>query len=65
MSTGLSRYPESLIEARTEELKSRFYSLMNNAVFKEAISLGTNQVARVNARFELTSSMLEEVFSDH
>ncbi|WP_411960855.1 DUF262 domain-containing protein [Pseudomonas mandelii] len=64
MSTGLSYYPESLVEARAEELKSSFYSLMGNFVFKEAISLGTNQLVRVSARFKLTKEMLKEVLGD-
>lgn len=64
MSTGLSRYPESLVEAHTEELHSGFYSLMENSVFREAISLGTNQVARVSSRFDLANQMLEEILGD-
>ncbi|MNJ66326.1 hypothetical protein D3C77_623940 [compost metagenome] len=64
MSTGLSRYPESLVEAHAEELHGGFYTLMENPKFREAISLGTNQVARVSSRFELTRKMLEEVFGD-
>lgn len=64
MSTGLSRYPESLVEAHAEELHGGFYTLMENPKFREAISLGTNQVARVSSRFELTREMLEEVLGD-
>lgn len=65
MSTGLSRYPETLIEAHKEELHDGFYTLMNNSVFREAISLGTNQVARINVRFELATNMLKEVLNDY
>ncbi|GFZ60363.1 hypothetical protein PSE10A_28740 [Pseudomonas amygdali pv. eriobotryae] len=65
MSIGLSRYPESLIEANIEELRVAFYNLMKNGIFREAISLGTNQVNRVNARFKLAKTMLEEVLGDY
>jgi hypothetical protein len=64
MSTGLSRYPESLVEANKEEIHSGFYTLMKDSVFREAISLGTNQVARVSSRFDLTKKMLEEILGD-
>lgn len=65
MSIGLSRYPESLVEANTEALRSGFYKLMKNINFREAISLGTNQVNRVSTRFKLADEMLEGVLSDH
>ena len=65
MSIGLSRYAESVVEANIEELRTGFYSLMKNASFREAISLGTNQVNRVNARFKLANTMLGEILGDH
>jgi hypothetical protein len=64
MSTGLSRYPESLVEANKQEVKDSFYELLSNDKFNEAISLGTNQVSRVRNRFKLARSMFEEVLGD-
>lgn len=61
MSTGLSCYSETLIEARAGDLQAAFYTLMADESFNEAISLGTNQVSRVRTRFELTNYMLREV----
>lgn len=65
MSTGLSFYPEHLVEARVEDLKKVFYPLLNDYSFGESISLGTNQVNRVRHRFAKTQEMLKEVFGDH
>lgn len=64
MSTGLSRYSEPLIEARKNELQRSFYELLQGYAFNEAISLGTNQVSRVNSRFDLAGRMFKEVLGD-
>ena len=64
MSTGLCRYSEPLIEANREQLQQALYKLFKNSVFNDAISLGTNQVSRVNDRFRLVSGMLKEVLGD-
>ena len=65
MSTGLSRYPEHLVEARVELLKVAFYKLLDDEDFKASITLGTNHVERVNTRFSKTNEMLREVFNDY
>ncbi len=65
MSTGLSRYPEHLVEARVEPLKEAFYELLNDEDFLASITLGTNQMNRVYTRFEKTNKMLQEVFDDY
>lgn len=65
MSTGLSRYPEHLVEARVERLKDSFYELLDDDEFSASITLGTNQVNRVMVRFAKTNEMLQEVFDDY
>ena len=65
MSLGLSRYPEQLVEGRVEQLKEAFYELLDDEMFNGSISLGTNQVERVNTRFSKTNEMLREVFNDN
>ena len=65
MSTGLSHYPEHLVEARAEKLKKAFYLLLQDGSFIESITLGTNQVNRVKYRFSQTTEMFKEVFGDH
>ena len=62
MATGLSRYSENLVKERSEALKDAFYSLMENTVFEEAITLGTGHPRRVRTRFAMTRAMFQEVF---
>ena len=65
MSTGLSRYPEHVVEARIEPFKTAFYQLLNEEEFIESITLGTNQVNRVKYQFARTDEMFKEVFGDY
>lgn len=65
MTTGLSRYPEHLVEVRAEQLRSKVRFLLSDPSFVEAISLGTNQVNRVKCRFALTKAIFTEVFGDN
>lgn len=64
MSTGLSRYPDHLVEARSEALRAAFYRLLDNIEFIESITLGTNQVNRIQERFFQTNMIFKEVFDD-
>jgi hypothetical protein len=64
MSTGLSCYPDHLVEARSDSLRTAFYRLLDNAEFIESITLGTNQVNRVKERFSQTNVIFKEVFDD-
>lgn len=64
MSTGLSQYPESTVESKVEKLRELTVKLFANPGFSEAISLGTNQVYRVRARFKMMREMLSEVLDD-
>ncbi len=64
MSTGLSQYPEPLVEANKSRLQKELYTLFENPLFNESISLGTNQVSRVKERFKQTNQMLMEVLGD-
>ncbi|WP_434782421.1 DUF262 domain-containing protein [Ferrovum myxofaciens] len=65
MVTGLSQYPEHLVEARAEKLRAAFFPLLKDHDFVESITLGTNQVTRVKCRFARTKTMFGEVFGDH
>lgn len=62
MSTGLSRRPEHMVEARAERLKEAFVKLMEDGEFQKAITTGTNEKRRVLARFSATEAMFQEVF---
>lgn len=62
LSTGLTSFPEHLVEARSEKLKNAFLMLMSDETFKNSISYGTNDLKKVKHRFSATQTMLKEVF---
>lgn len=62
MTTGLSRYPEHLVEARADALREAFYALMKDEKFVWSITYGPDGVTRVRHRFEAAKGMFEEVF---
>ena len=64
MSVGLSKYSETVVEANAELVREAFYILLDDISFLESITLGTNQVNRVNYRFLAMNSALEEVLGD-
>ena len=61
MSTGLSRYPESHVQASAGGLHARIKSLLENEEFVDAITLSTNNTNRVNVRFKLSGQAIGEV----
>ncbi len=63
MTTGLSRYPEHLVEARADDLRNAFYSLMEDETFVKSITYGTNDTSRVLDRFAASRAMFEEVLN--
>lgn len=65
MSTGLSRYPEKVIEPLVKDLKNKFYSLMTDDEFLTAITYSTNGTKHVRHRFHVANAMFEEVFGAH
>ena len=62
MTTGLSRYDESQVNSNEARLLTRFYQLLNDPEFNDAITLGTNQANRVKCRFQMANQMFREVF---
>jgi hypothetical protein len=65
MSTGLSRYPEHLVEARQKKLREAFYTLMVNDEFVKSITYSVNDVKKVRYRFAVAEEMFKEVFDAH
>ena len=65
MSIGLSRYPEHLVDARTDSLKAGFWKLMDDKDFFQYITYGPNAVRNVKYRFMALNKMLKEVFDDY
>lgn len=63
MLTGLARYEESSVEKRADDLRMAFLRLLEeDEAFYDAITYGTNQVKRVQQRFESAEKMFREVF---
>ena len=65
MSTGLSRYPEHLVESRAEMLRKGFYQLMAAEDFIDSITYGTNGARKVISRFQIADGLFQEVFGAH
>lgn len=65
MSTGLSRYPEHVVEGKADALRKAFYPLMADGEFIKAITYGPNDVKKVKDRFAKATAIFEEVFSAH
>lgn len=61
MSTGLARYSEETVRARIEDLRSAFYVLLDDQAFNDAITYGTNDMRKVNYRFQAARRMFQEV----
>ncbi|MGQ0591162.1 MAG: DUF262 domain-containing protein [Gammaproteobacteria bacterium] len=57
MSTGLSRHPEHLVEARADDLRTAFYPLMEDEDFIRAITYGPNDMRKVRHRFKVAAAM--------
>lgn len=62
MSTGLSHYPEQMVEVYADELRDAFSLLMLDDDFIKAISYGPNDMKKVRYRFAAADMMFEEVF---
>lgn len=60
-STLLANYRIEEVEECASEIRLGFYGLIQQEAMRSAISLGTNQVNRVNDRFRLVEQMLTEV----
>jgi hypothetical protein len=67
MSTGLSRYPEHIVEARAEKLKLAFFKLLSardpdEINFMRSITSSPSDMTKVKFRFAAAREMFKEVF---
>lgn len=62
MSTGLAGILEVQVRERAEGLRQRFYALMSNDDFLDAITYGPNTPKKVRYRFEVMRRTISEVF---
>lgn len=60
MSTGLSMYPEKLVEQNTVSVRDAFRKLLGDKDFDHAVSRGTRDFKNVKTRFRMVWEMLEE-----
>ena len=65
MSTGLSRCSEDLVQNRANQLRERFFRLLGDDEFNNAITDSPNSVKKVRRRFEMATAMFAEVFGAH
>lgn len=65
MSTGLSEYPDHVVEARADALRTAFYALMGDDDFTKSITYGVNNIKKVKHRFSKAKAMFREVFDAH
>ena len=61
MITGLARFSEEKVAAKTKELKQAFYSLLSSSDFNAGITTSPNSVKRVEQRFTMANGMFKEV----
>jgi hypothetical protein len=62
MAQGLADLPGDIVLAHAEALREALYALFDNPAFNKAITYGPNTPKEVRTRFEMTVSMLREVF---
>lgn len=65
MSTGLSRYPRTMVQAHSTALRTSFYHLMQDDEFLDSITRGPNSVSQVKCRFGKANAMLKAVLDVH
>ena len=61
MSTGLSRYPTSVVDRHSNRFVHRVSQLLANEDFIAAITYSTNQTRRVQSRFNMAEAIFKEV----
>lgn len=64
MTTGLAEYSQRQITSHAEELRKRFYELLDDKDFSNSITFGTNSSRNVNHRFELSKYMFSAIDRD-
>ena len=61
MSTGLSRYPGSVVSSNQDAVRQSFFSLLDDEDFAYSITYSTSSPQQVKRRFSMAHSALEEV----
>ena len=61
MSTGLSSYSETHVDAQADPLREAVRALLDDDEFDTAITYGTSDTRRVKSRFRMTNKLLKEI----
>ena len=64
LSTGLSRYDVEQVETWAEPLRQAMLNLLKDPEFEASISIGTNDLKKVNCRFRMAHAQIREVLGD-
>ena len=62
MSVGFSRFSEYQIEEKKEQIRTKFYTLLDDKDFNDSITYGTSDLRRVQCRFNKFHQLISEVF---
>lgn len=62
MTTGLCTFDYSVVEAHGEAVVDRFFRLMDDKAFTDAITYSPNSAKQVRHRFEVMNKLILEVF---
>lgn len=65
MTTGLSRCRAPEVRGHANDLRRRFYRLLDDSDFNDAVTYSPNSVKKVRRRFEMVDEMFLEVFGAH
>ena len=65
MSTGLSSYSETHVDAQAEPLRKAIREILKDNEFDVAITYGTSDTKRVGSRFRMIDILLKEVLGAH
>ena len=63
MTTGLAKYSNDQIKHHEDEIKTRFYALLQDSKFIASITYSTNNTSNVIYRFQATQQMFQEIFN--
>jgi hypothetical protein len=64
-SVLLSRVSEESVNRTADQIHAKFFEMMDNAEFMDAISISTNATSKVQTRFEIAETELESILDVH
>jgi len=65
MCTGLSHFDTSTIRSHSEDLRKKFYALLEDEIFDNSISISTNSTKQVTTRFNMVKDHILSIIHDY